>query len=80
MSNPHKGGNIASGIELATINVEGSRKHDTDKWWEANVSEQFPIKSVKIMNGSVIIEVDKHTRDYVKSLIKQDKRFEPANI
>ena len=48
--------------------------------WE--IVEEALSKHKTLRNPSLadIIEVDKHTRDYVKSLIKQDKRFEPANI
>lgn len=48
--------------------------------WE--IVEDALSKHKTLRNPSLadIIEVDKHTRDYVKSLIKQDKRFEPANI
>lgn len=48
--------------------------------WE--IVEDALSKHKTLRNPSLadIIEVDKNTRDYVKSLIKQDKRFEPANI
>ena len=48
--------------------------------WE--IVEDALSKHKTLRNPSLadIIEVDKNTRDYVKSLIKQDKRFEPANM
>ena len=48
--------------------------------WE--IVEEALSKHKTLRNPSLadIIDVDKNTRDYVKSLIKQDKRFEPANI
>ena len=49
---------VAADIELSTIKVEGSTNRDIDNWWEYNVSEQFPIKSIKQANGSVDIDVD----------------------
>ena len=49
---------VAADIELSTIKVEGSTNRDIDTWWEYNVSEQFPIKSINQANGSVDIDVD----------------------
>ena len=59
MSSLAKGHNLTSDIELTSINVEGSGNSIVDSWWEHNVSEQFPIKSVKEENGIARIEVDK---------------------
>ena len=48
-----------SEVELTPKRVEGNKKEIRDTWWEYNVSEQFPIKSVKETNGMADIEVDK---------------------
>ena len=68
------GENLASGIELTTISVKGYGNDVIDTWWEYNVSEQFPIKSVNEMNGPVNIEVDKpHEGCIIRTSLKNSK-------
>ena len=74
MSNLAKGNTLASDIELTSINVEGSENRIVDSWWEHNVSEQFPIKSVKEENGIACIEVDKpHEGCTIRTRLKNSK-------
>ena len=74
MSNLVKGNTLASDIELTSINVEGSGNRIVDSWWEHNVSEQFPIKSVKEENGIALIEVDKpHEGCTIRTTLKNSK-------
>ena len=74
MSNLTKGGKLASNIELASIKVEGGGNNKEDNWWEYNVSEQFPIKSVKEENGKARIEVDKpHEGCTIRTTLKNSK-------
>ena len=74
MSNLKKGNNLASNIELSSITVDGGENNKRDNWWEHNVSEQFPIKSVKEADGSVDIEVSKpHEGCIIKTTLKNSK-------
>ena len=74
MSNLKKGNNLASNIELSSITVDGGDNNKRDNWWEHNVSEQFPIKSVKETDGSVDIEVNKpHEGCIIKTTLKNSK-------
>ena len=74
ISNISMGENLAYGIELTTISVKGYGNDVTDTWWEYNVSEQFPIKSVNETNGPVTIEVDKpHEGCIIRTSLKNSK-------
>ena len=74
MSNLKKGNNLASNIELTSITVDGGENNKRDNWWEHNVTEQFPIKSVKETDGSVDIEVSKpHEGCIIKTTLKNSK-------
>ena len=74
MSSLAKGNTLASDIELTSINVESSGNSVVDSWWEHNVSEQFPIKSVKEENGIACIEVDKpHEGCTIRTRLKNSK-------
>ena len=59
MSNLSKGAIHVTNIELPTINNASNKTDEKDKWWEYNVSEQFPIKSGREKNGPIHIEVGK---------------------
>ena len=81
MSSLAKGHNLASDIELTSINVESSGNSIVDSWWEHNVSEQFPIKSVKEENGIACIEVDKpHEGCTIRTRLKNSKMDGESNI
>ena len=81
MSSLAKGNTLASDIELTSINVEGSENRIVDSWWEHNVSEQFPIKSVKEENGIACIEVDKpHEGCTIRTRLKNSKMDGESNI
>ena len=71
-----------SEVELTPKRVEGNKKEIRDTWWEYNVSEQFPIKSVKETNDMADIEVDKLIKANAKrvSLGKRILRTETAPI
>ena len=81
MSSLAKGNTLASDIELTSINVEGSGNSVVDRWWEHNVSEQFPIKSVKEENGIACIEVDKpHEGCTIRTRLKNSQMDGESNI
>ena len=70
----NKGNNSAPKIELTSITVDGGDNNKRDNWWEHNVSEQFPIKSVKETDGSVDIKVSKpHEGCIIKTTLKNSK-------
>lgn len=70
----NKGNNSAPKIELTSITVDGGENNRRDNWWEHNVSEQFPIKSVKETDGSVDIKVNKpHEGCIIKTTLKNSK-------
>ena len=70
----NKGNNSAPKIELTSITVDGGENNKRDNWWEHNVSEQFPIKSVKETDGSVDIKVNKpHEGCIIKTTLKNSK-------
>ena len=70
----NKGNNSAPKIELTSITVDGGDNNKRDNWWEHNVSEQFPIKSVKETDGSVDIKVNKpHEGCIIKTTLKNSK-------
>ena len=74
MSNFKMGENSAFNIELTTISVKGYGNNVIYTWWEYNVSEQFPIKSVNETNGPVTIEVDKpHEGCIIRTSLKNSK-------
>lgn len=48
---------VDSNIEL-TIFKKESENSKVDRWWECNIREQFPIKSIHKTNELTVIEVD----------------------
>lgn len=46
-------------IELVSVGAIIKRENTGDDWWEYNVNEQFPVKSLAKTKGKVNIEVGK---------------------
>ena len=81
MSNLSKGAIHVTNIELPTINNASDKTDERDKWWEYNVSEQFPIKSRRETNGPTHIEVGKpHEGCLIKTTMKNGKMNGESSI
>ena len=81
MSNLSKGAIHVTNIELPTINNASDKTDEKDKWWEYNVSEQFPIKSRRETNGPTHIEVGKpHEGCLIKTTMKNGKMNGESSI
>ena len=81
MSNLSKGAIHVTNIELQTINNASDKTDEKDKWWEYNVSEQFPIKSRRETNGPTHIEVGKpHEGCLIKTTMKNGKMDGESSI
>ena len=81
MSNLSKGAIHVTNIELPTINNTSAKTDEKNKWWEYNVSEQFPIKSRRETNGPTHIEVGKpHEGCLIKTTLKNGKMDGEASI
>ena len=70
MSNLPEAGIYVYNLEVASRNEEVERITESDDWWEFNVSEQFPIKSVKKINEKVDIKVgDPHEGCIIRTIM-----------
>ena len=71
MSNPAERTVIATTIELPSKGTSSHGDNNEDKWWEEDVSKQFPIKIIREINDSVNVEVDKpHEGWIIKTTLK----------
>ena len=81
MSYLSKGGIYVSTFGLPTMNNTNNETDERDKWWEYNISEQFPIKSVREANGLALIEVDKpHEGYFIRTSMKNGKMNGESSI
>ena len=81
MSNLPEAGIYVYNLEVASRNEEVERIMESDDWWEFNVSDQFPIKSVKKINEKVDIKVgDPHEGCIIRTTLKNQKLNGTANI
>ena len=71
MSNPAERTVIATTIELPSKGTSSHGDNNEDKWWEEDVSKQFPIKIIREISDSVNVEVDKpHEGWIIKTTLK----------
>ena len=81
MSYLSKGGIYVSTFGFPTMNNTNNETDERDKWWEYNISEQFPIKSVREANGLALIEVDKpHEGYFIRTSMKNGKMDGESSI
>ena len=81
MSYLSKGSIHVTNIELPTTNNRSCKTDEKDKWWEYNISEQFPIKSGRKANGPTHIEVGKpHEGCRIKTSMKNGKMDGESSI
>ena len=57
MNKQSEAGIYVYNIELSSVDEDKRANSKNDHWWEFNVSEQFPMKSMKKINGRAYIEV-----------------------